>query len=158
VDQGAAKRLLREARTGLAETLEELRELSRGIHPAVLTERGLVQALGELIDRTRVPATLDVVLSARLPERVETAAYYLASEALTNVTKHADATWVKVQVACVNGRALIQVRDDGKGGAEPGRGTGLRGLRDRVEALGGDLTIASPLGEGTLLKAEIPCG
>ncbi|HET7009597.1 MAG TPA: sensor histidine kinase [Anaerolineales bacterium] len=156
-DPGAAQAYVREARSGLSEALQELRELSRGIHPAILTERGLREALGELIDRTRVPVALDVSLSERLPERVETAAYYLVSEALTNITKYAEATSVSVRVARINGRALIQVRDDGKGGAELSRGTGLRGLRDRVEALGGRLTLASPPGQGTVLKAEIPC-
>jgi signal transduction histidine kinase len=153
----AARTLLREARARLSEALQELRELSRGIHPAILTERGLHEALAELTDRTLVPVALDVTLSERLPERVEAAAYYLVSEALTNITKYAEATSVSVHVARADGRALIQVRDNGKGGAEANRGTGLRGLRDRVEALGGQLTLASPTGEGTVLKAEIPC-
>lgn len=156
-DPGAAQTLLSEARAGLSEALQELRELSRGIHPAVLTERGLIDALRELIDRTQVPVDLDVALPERLPGRVETAAYYFVAEALTNITKHAQAATVSIRVAKVDGRALVQVRDDGRGGAEPRAGTGLRGLRDRVEALGGLLTVTSPPGQGTVLTAEIPC-
>jgi signal transduction histidine kinase len=153
----SAQTFLREARTGLSEALEDLRELSRGIYPGILTERGLAPALDELAARGHLPVELVVSLPERLPERVETAAYFTVSEALTNVAKYAHATNVGVRVERVDGRAVIQVRDDGTGGADPSRGSGLRGLRDRVEALGGHLTLQSPPGKGTVVEAEIPC-
>jgi PAS domain S-box-containing protein len=141
----------------LGEALEELRELARGIHPAVLTEYGLEPAIEALATRTPVPVDVEVALEDRLPAPVEAAAYYVVSEALTNVTKYADASDVRVHVFRDDGRAHVEVRDDGVGGAQEDRGSGLRGLADRVEALGGALWITSPPGEGTTLLAEIPC-
>jgi len=140
----------------LSFALQELRELARGIHPAVLTERGLEPAVRAVADRAPVPVELSVTLDERLPGPVEAAAYYVVAEALTNVAKYACATGVSIGVERTNGKARIEVRDDGVGGALPGRGTGLRGLADRVEALGGRLTVESPLGAGTTLRAEIP--
>ncbi len=140
----------------LSQALQELRELARGIHPAVLTERGLEPAVRAVADRAQLPVELSVVLDARLPAPVEVAAYYVVSEALTNVAKYAGATVVRVRVERTDGGARIEVSDDGAGGANPSAGTGLRGLADRVEALGGRLTIDSPPGAGTTLRAEIP--
>ena len=153
----AALGFVREAKGRLSDALVELRDLSQGIHPGILTERGLPAALAELVQRTNIQVMLDVSLSERLPERVEEAAYYVVSEALTNVIKHAHATHARVQVDRVDGVAVMRVSDDGTGGADATRGSGLRGLRDRVEALGGQLTIASHHGRGTVLEARLPC-
>jgi len=147
------------ARAGeeLTQALQELRELARGIHPAVLTERGLEPAVRALADRAPLPVELDVSIGEqRLPGPVEAAAYYVVSEALTNVAKYADASVVRVTIDRVDGRARLVVSDDGIGGAHPDGGSGLRGLADRVESLDGRLTIDSPLGAGTTLRAELP--
>jgi len=156
-DPAAVKPLLDEARGQLSDTLGELRALAQGIHPGILTERGLRAALEELAYGARLPLDLDVVLGERLPDRVEAAAYFVVSEALTNVVKHAGATAVRVRVQRENGRAVVEVADDGVGGADRAKGTGLRGLADRVDALGGRLHVESPPGRGTVLHAEIPC-
>ena len=140
----------------LSHALQELRELARGIHPAVLTERGLEPALRALADRAPVPVDLEFTPEDRLPGPVEAAAYYVVSEALTNVAKYAGASFVRVRVDRSDGATLLEVADDGAGGADPSGGSGLRGLADRVEALGGRLTVDSPLGEGTTLRAELP--
>jgi PAS domain S-box-containing protein len=141
----------------LAHALQELRELARGIHPAVLTERGLEPAVRAVADRAPIPVELDVELEARLDGPVEAAAYYVVSEALTNVAKYAQASFVRVRIQRneVNG-VRIEVIDDGVGGADPAAGSGLRGLADRVEALGGSIDIDSPPGIGTTLRADIP--
>jgi signal transduction histidine kinase len=157
-DPDAAKPILHEARDDLATALQELRELSHGIHPALLTERGLAAALGELPLRTPVPIALELSIDERLPVQVEAAAYYVVSEAVANVTKYAHATAVRVRVDRENGRAVVEVADDGIGGADRSRGSGLRGLADRVEALGGRFALVSPAGRGTVVRAEIPCG
>jgi signal transduction histidine kinase len=153
----AALSFVREARHRLADALVELRDLSQGIHPGILTERGLPAALSELARRIDMRVVLDVSLSERLPERVEEAAYYVVSEALSNVIKYAHATHARVQDDRLDGVAVMRVSDDGTGGADSTRGSGLRGLRDRVEALGGRLTVASPHSRGTVLEARIPC-
>jgi signal transduction histidine kinase len=141
----------------LTHALEELRELARGIHPAVLTERGLEPAVEALAMRAPLPVELDVALGdERLPGPVEAAAYYMVAEALTNVAKYAHASEVRVDVERANGHACIVVRDDGVGGAAAEGGSGLRGLADRVEALGGRFVLTSRAGEGTTLRAEIP--
>jgi signal transduction histidine kinase len=157
-DPAAAGAVFGEARQGLSTALEELRELSHGIHPAILTERGLMAALDELTLRAAVPVELAVADTDRLPERVEAAAYYVVSEALANVAKHAHATIARVRVQPAGGKVVIEVADDGIGGADAGRGSGLRGLTDRVEALGGRLWLSTPPGQGTIVSAEIPCG
>ena len=157
-DATAAGAVLDEARQGLSAALEELRELSHGIHPAVLTERGLVAALQELTLRTAVPVKLALDGTERLPEQVEAAAYYIVSEALANVAKYAHATSAHVHVRPVNGTVVLEIADDGIGGAHPSQGSGVRGLTDRVEALGGRLWFSSPPGQGTIVRAEIPCG
>ena len=149
---------MREARAALAAALEELRELTQGIHPAILAERGLPVALDELCRRAALPAHLQLALDCRLPDRVESAAYYVVSEALTNAAKHSHASEVQVKATCAGGLLTVEVADNGIGGAAAGNGTGLRGLADRVGALGGTLTVASPLGRGTTLHAELPCG
>jgi signal transduction histidine kinase len=146
---------LERATEELSHALQELRELARGIHPAVLTERGLAPALEALATRAPLPVELDIP-DERLPAPVEAAAYYVVSEALTNVAKYAHATLVRVQVGRENGAARVQVADDGIGGADTSSGSGLRGLADRVEALGGRLEIDSPPGQGTVLRAQIP--
>jgi PAS domain S-box-containing protein len=152
-----AERLLGQASEELAQALEELRELARGIHPAVLSDRGLSAALEALVARTPLAVDLEL-LDDRLPEPVEAAAYYVVSEALANVAKYAEASSVAVSIASVNGHAVVEIADDGRGGADPAKGSGLRGLVDRVEALDGRLHVESPPGEGTRIRAEIPCG
>ena len=151
----AAQEVLEASREELAHALEELRELARGIHPAVLTDRGLEAALESLAARAPLPVEIEGP-QVSLPAAVEAAAYYVVSEALANVTKYAQASSVKVTVEQVNGCAHVEVADDGVGGADPGRGSGLRGLADRVASLNGKLAIDSPPGAGTRVRAEIP--
>ena len=141
---------------GLTGALEDLRELSRGIHPAVLSEGGLAPALKALARRSAVPVELEVEVPARLAEPVEVAAYYVVSEALANTAKHAHASVIHVRVQADDDRLRLSVRDDGVGGATPGRGSGLVGLTDRVQALGGTITIHSPAGQGTRLQIDLP--
>ena len=156
-DPSAAAPLVREARETLALALAELRELSQGIYPSLLTERGLGAALDDLCRRAALPATLDASLPVRLPQQVEAAAYFVTSEALANAAKHSHATEVRIRARLERGVLLVEIADDGIGGAGTGSGTGLRGLADRVEALGGRLTLSSPPGRGTTIRAEIPC-
>jgi signal transduction histidine kinase len=141
---------------GLASVLDELREISRGIHPAILSEGGLEPALAALRRRSAVRVELDLNVERRLPEPVEVAAYYVVSEALTNAAKHAHASAVNVDLDTDDGLLQLAIRDDGIGGADPGRGSGLVGLSDRIEALGGTLQITSPAGTGTTLLIEVP--
>ena len=141
---------------GLTGALEDLRELSRGIHPAVLSEGGLAPALKALARRSAVPVELEVEVPTRLAEPVEVAAYYVVSEALANTAKHAHASLVHVRVQAGDDRLQLSVRDDGVGGATPERGSGLVGLTDRVQALGGTITIHSPAGQGTRLQIDLP--
>jgi len=143
---------------GLVSVQDDLREIARGIHPAILAEGGLAAALKVLARRCTIPVQLDVRIGGRLPDRVEVAAYYVVAEALTNAAKHANASVIRVG-AEADGQVLrLCVRDDGSGGADPVRGSGLVGLNDRVEALGGTITIQSPAGEGTSLHAALPFG
>jgi signal transduction histidine kinase len=141
---------------GLASVLEELREIARGIHPAILAEGGLGAALKTLARRSPIPVELDVRTAMRLPERIEVAAYYVVSEMLTNAAKHAHASYVRVDVVATDGVLRVGVSDDGTGGADPARGSGLVGLKDRVEALGGAISVQSPPGEGTSLDVQLP--
>jgi signal transduction histidine kinase len=145
------------ARREVALSLEELRDVARGIHPAVLSGHGLAVAVESLAARAplRVRLALDVV--GRLPERIEVAAYYVVSESLANIAKHAHAREARVSLEQQPGRLVVEVVDDGVGGADTERGSGLRGLADRVEALGGRLRVWTPLGGGTRVQAEIPC-
>ena len=135
---------------------DELREVSRGIHPTILTEAGLGPALRALARRSDVPIEVDVSLDERLPAPIEAGAYYIASEALTNVAKHAHANVVQLIASHDIGILTLEVRDDGIGGVEAGRGSGILGLTDRVEALGGTISIASPPRSGTTLSVSLP--
>ncbi len=148
--------MLDQAQEELQTSLGELRELARGIHPAVLTDRGLEPALDALVARAPVPVTLEMEAAERLPGAVESAAYFVVSEALANVAKYAQATQATVAVRRMNGRVTVEVSDDGVGGADAAGGSGLRGLADRVAALDGTLSLHSPAGEGTRLQADIP--
>jgi signal transduction histidine kinase len=157
-DPQEAMRLLASARQELDLALHELRALAHGIHPGILGERGLGDALEALAARAPVPVRLAAVPKLRFPEPVEVAAYYVVAEAVTNAAKHASATQVTVRATKADDRLLIEVSDDGVGGAVVEDGSGLRGLCDRVEALGGLLDISSPPGAGTTLLADIPLG
>jgi signal transduction histidine kinase len=156
-DPPTARKVLAGAQDQLAQGLDELRELARGIHPAVLTERGLGPALQALATRAPVPVELLDLPEERLAGPVEAAAYYVVAEAITNVAKYAQASHVSVSVRRSNGHATVTVADDGIGGADPSLGTGLRGLADRLEALDGRLEVESPSARGTRVRAEIPC-
>jgi len=155
-DPTTARELLEQARALLAEAHEELRELGRGLHPAILTSRGLGAALPVLARRSSVPVTVANEVEDRLPPAVEAAVYYVVAEALTNVAKYANATAVEVRVAVRERVAFVDVADDGIGGAEPSHGSGLRGLADRVEALGGRFGVESDRLTGTRVWAEVP--
>jgi signal transduction histidine kinase len=147
---------LAEVAAGVDGVLADLREASRGLHPVVLSRGGLKPALKTLARRSPVPVELDVHTEVRLPERVEVAAYYVVAETLTNTAKHAHASVVHVEAEALDGTLHVLVRDDGVGGADPARGSGLVGLTDRVEALGGTLCIDSPPGAGTVLRIDLP--
>ncbi|MFI5507971.1 CHASE3 domain-containing protein [Mycobacterium sp. NPDC051804] len=142
--------------TELIEAVDDLREVSRGIHPAILSEGGLAPALRTLARRSAVPVELDLHVGTRLPPSVEAAAYYVAAESLTNVAKHANATFAELSANLADGRLHVMIRDDGVGGAVASRGSGLIGLLDRVEALGGTLTWDSPAGMGTTVRIDVP--
>jgi signal transduction histidine kinase len=145
------------ARHEIALSLEELRDVARGIHPAVLSGHGLAVAVESLAAHAPLPVRLALDVPGRLPERVEVAAYYVVSEGLANVAKHAGAARATVSLARQRGQLVVEVVDDGVGGADTERGSGLRGLADRVEALGGRLRVWTPHGGGTRVQAEIPC-
>ena len=156
-DPAVAERVLESAREELAAALDELRELARGIHPAVLTDRGLAAAVEALSVRSPVPVEVETP-EEPLPKNVEAAAYYVIAEALANVSKYAQASSAVVRVSRENGRVRVEVVDNGVGGADPTEGSGLRGLADRIEALAGTLAVESPAGGGTRVSAEIPLG
>ncbi len=147
-----------QAREQIAVSLAELRDVARGIHPAVVSAHGLAVALEELAAYAAVPVDLDVDLDGRLPEPIEVAAYYVVCESIANIGKHAHAKTAGVHVTRDGGSVIVEVVDDGVGGADTEAGSGLRGLADRVEALGGRLRIWTPPGGGTRVRAEIPCG
>ena len=156
-DPGIARDALSAAQEDLAQGLGELRELARGLHPALLAEHGLRPALDALLARAPVPVEIVQLPEERLPAPVEAAAYYLVAEAITNVAKYAQASRATVSIRRSNGRATVTVSDDGIGGADPANGSGLRGLAARVEALNGRLDVDSPPESGTRIEAEIPC-
>jgi signal transduction histidine kinase len=156
VDAVQLKVELDEVAAQLGGVLDELRELARGLHPAVLAEGGLRPALKMLARRSAVPVRLDLRADERLPEPVELAAYYVVAETLTNAAKHAAATVIDVQLEIVDGMLHVRIRDDGRGGADLNGGTGLVGLSDRVEALGGRLALRSPPDEGTTIDIRLP--
>jgi signal transduction histidine kinase len=153
---GEAKELLAAASDELAVALAELRELARGIHPAVLTERGLVAAVESLVARAPLPVTVEASIGERPLAAVEAAAYYVVAEAVTNAVRYANASRVVVRARSTDGELRVEVEDDGVGGADASRGSGLAGLADRVAAAGGRLRVVSPAGEGTLVRAELP--
>jgi PAS domain S-box-containing protein len=150
-----AQHLLAGAQEELHQALAELRELARGLHPAILTERGLGPAIQALADRLPIPAAVDIDVGERFPQATEIAAYYVVSEALANIVKYARAREVRVRLERVGDRLVVEVVDDGRGGADPAGGSGLRGLIDRVEAHGGTVTIESPPGAGTRIRADL---
>ncbi len=162
-DPAAALELLAEATADLEAATADLRDLARGIHPAVLTEGGLRPALRSLITRSQLAVALDLdgLPAERLPAAAEATAYFMLAEGLTNVARYAEATGAEVTVACTSPgphrRLLVKLSDDGIGGADPAAGSGLRGLADRVGALGGALTVRSAAGAGTVLIADLPC-
>jgi signal transduction histidine kinase len=153
----SARKLINQASNEAKAALAELRELIRGIHPHVLTDLGLLTAVAELADRAAVPVTVAVDLPHRLPSAVESTAYFVVAEALSNAAKHAAATRVYVTGGLAGTYLVIEVRDDGAGGADPAAGTGLTGLADRVDAHGGTLSLSSPPGGPTVLRLELPC-
>jgi signal transduction histidine kinase len=152
-----AAKLLDAAHSEAKSALAELRELVRGVHPVILTDRGLDPAVSALAARSPVPVSLDLHPGSRLPREVEAAAYFVIAESLTNVAKHATAEHAWVRIARRDGVLEVEVRDDGRGGAEPSAGTGLAGLARRVEALDGSLSVTSPGATGTIVRAELPC-
>jgi signal transduction histidine kinase len=154
-DRAVAERLDRTSQE-LSRALDELREFARGIHPAILTERGLEPALQSVAERSTVPAMVEATLDARLPPAVEATAYFVVSEAMANVGKYAKATAVTILAWIENDELTVEVADDGIGGADPSRGSGLRGLADRVAAVDGTLEVESPPGQGTRLRVRIP--
>ncbi|QFZ17810.1 sensor histidine kinase [Saccharothrix syringae] len=154
-DHPAAEPVAR-AHTEVTNALAELRDLVNGIHPKILADRGLDAALGGLADRCAVPVRVDAAVGRRLPDAVESAAYYVVSEALANVVKHSGARRVRVGARCEDGVLRVEVRDDGRGGADPARGAGLTGLADRAAAVGGTVALASPPGGPTVLRVAIP--
>jgi signal transduction histidine kinase len=155
-DPGTAARLIAQAREEAQLAVKELRELARGIHPAVLSDLGLSAALEALAARAPVPVEISGVPSAPLCQAVEAAAYFVTAEALTNVAKYAHASEAFVQLSLEDDYLRVEVRDDGVGGADPSLGSGLRGLCDRVDALDGHLQLHSPPGGGTTLTVELP--
>ncbi|HEY6652650.1 MAG TPA: histidine kinase, partial [Solirubrobacterales bacterium] len=156
-DPLAAGAMLDEASAALAMATEELRELARGIHPAILSDRGLEAAVESLAQRAPLAVDIDASVDGRLPEPVEAAAYFVVSEALTNVVRHSGANRAEVGIRRDDGRLVVEVADDGTGGADPA-GSGLRGLADRVAALDGRLRVDDPADGGTIVRAVIPLG
>jgi signal transduction histidine kinase len=156
-DAGEAGRLLDRSRQELDEALKELRELARGIHPTVLSARGLAGAVEALARRAPLPVEVGELPAQRLPEQVELTAYFVVSEALTNVAKYASATHASVTMTKTGGRLEVEISDDGVGGADVDLGTGLRGLTDRLAAMEGRLDVDSKPGLGTTVRASIPC-
>jgi signal transduction histidine kinase len=157
-DPAATEAMLASVGEDLKLALEELRELARGLHPAVLNARGLEPALQSLADRAPFPVTIVGVPSNRLDEGVEAAVYYLVAESLTNAAKHADASEARIAITQANEEVVVTIGDNGSGGADVAGGSGLRGLADRIEALGGRFELESPSGDGTLVRATLPLG
>jgi signal transduction histidine kinase len=156
-DPEGARALVDDAHEEAKAALKEIRDLVRGINPFILQDRGLDAALSAVVARSPVPVDLEIRLPDRLPPAVESAAYFVVAESLTNVARHADATRAHVAVARSGNRVVVEVRDDGRGGADASVGTGLQGLRDRVAALGGTMYVLSPAGGPTTIMVELPC-
>jgi signal transduction histidine kinase len=157
-DPEAGRAMVAEAHEEAKAALKEIRDLVRGIHPVILEDRGLDAALSAVVARAPVPVLLDVRVDPRPPAAVESAAYFVVNEALTNVARHAQSTRASVSIARAGNRLVVEIRDDGVGGADASRGTGLQGLRDRVAALGGTMHVISPDGGPTTISVELPCG
>jgi signal transduction histidine kinase len=155
-ERGELRTEMADAAAELMGVIDDLREISRGIHPAILSKAGLRPALRALGRRSAVPVELDVRVDGRLSESVEVGAYYVVSEMLANAEKHARASVVEVGAEASGGTLRVSVRDDGIGGADPVRGSGLLGLKDRIEALGGTFSVHSPVGRGTTVTCELP--
>ena len=147
---------LSDVASGLTAVLEELREISHGIHPAILSRGGLGAALKALARRSAVRVTLDVAIETDLPDSVEVAAYYVTAEALANAAKHAQASEVAVRARTADENLYLSIRDDGIGGADSRKGSGIIGLKDRIDVLGGKMTVSSPVGSGTAIDVTIP--
>jgi signal transduction histidine kinase len=156
-DPEIGKRLVAKAHDEAKEALREIRDLVRGIHPVILEDRGLDAALSAIVARSPIPVDLDITIGERPPATVESAAYFVVSEALTNVARHSDATRARVAIARRGDRLLVEVSDDGRGGADPSQGTGLAGLAERAAAMGGTMDVLSPTGGPTTLLVELPC-
>jgi signal transduction histidine kinase len=156
-DPEKAEEMIARAEQELGKAIEDLREIARGIHPAVLSDRGLRPALESLAGKADLPVELAEVPDERMPDPVERAAYDVVAEAVTNAGRHSNATHCVVKVVRENGHALVEVKDDGVGGADPAHGNGLRVLADRLSAHDGVLELVSAPGEGTIVYAEIPC-
>jgi signal transduction histidine kinase len=156
-DPEGGRQLVAEAHEEAKAALKEIRDLVRGIHPVILEDRGLDAALSAVVARSPVPVTLTVEVAERPSAAIESTAYFVVTEALTNVARHAHATRAAVSLVRAGDRLVVEVRDDGVGGADPGRGTGLQGLRDRVTALGGSMHLVSPAGGPTTLLVDVPC-
>jgi signal transduction histidine kinase len=157
-EQQELRKELSRVADGLRDAQENLREISRGVHPAILSERGLGPSIKALARRSPVPVELEVHVEDRLPDHIELGAYYVVSEALANIAKHANASLASVRVDSVKEFLHLSIRDDGVGGANLARGSGLTGLMERVQALGGAIRIVSPAGEGTRMVVELPKG
>ena len=157
-DPEAARQMVADAHDESKAALREIRDLVRGIHPVILEDRGLDAALSAVVARSPIPVELDVDVAVRPPAAIESAAYFVVNEALANVARHAHATTAQVSIARAGNRLVIEVRDNGQGGADPTRGTGLQGLRDRVAGLGGTIYVISPPGGPTTISVELPCG
>lgn len=156
-DPEGARNLIDEAHEESKRAMQEIRDLARGIHPAVLTDRGLRPAVSALAARSTVPVELNVTLDDRIPDRVESAAYFIVAEALTNIARHSNATSATVTIRRFGDLLLVDIEDDGVGGASTNRGSGLAGIRDRAAALEGRVVVESPPGRGTLVHVELPC-
>jgi signal transduction histidine kinase len=158
LDSPADQEMIGELEQELRAAIGELRDFAHGIRPAILTDQGLAPALARLARQSRVRVSLDLRLHDRLDSVVESTAYYVVSEALQNITKHTDDARACILATHQHGRLIIEISDDGPGGASVQSGTGLRGLCDRVSAVGGSLQVSSPLGGGTRIRADMPCG
>ena len=158
IDPDAGRRMIAEAHEESKAALREIRDLVRGIHPVILEDRGLDAALSAVVARSPIPVSLDVQVATRPPAAVESVAYFVVNEALTNVAKHANATRAYVSIVRAGDRLVVEVRDNGQGGADPATGSGLQGLRDRIAGLGGTMYVISPKGGPTTVSVELPCG
>ncbi len=157
-DPEQARAMVSDAHEEAKAALTEIRDLVRGIHPVILEDRGLDAALSAIVAKSPVPVALDVQIAERPPAAIESAAYFIVNEALTNVARHASATRANISIARAGDRLVVEIRDNGRGGADPTAGSGLAGMRERVTALGGNMYVISPPGGPTTISVELPCG